>query len=223
MLHPQQHHQQPPHHNYGQGGPYQGTHGQQPPPQTHQAGQGSANRGRPTGGIYINQVCCPTYAARLQIQVMKFCLFSACGSRRWLLIFLPSCTKKHHCSAKLPDTAAIQAQNRLHNTLDNLTGIVFAVCGSGTLHGFAETSNRASLCLVQSLSQAAVARMAPTIQWTPLVNLVVSHLPDQVVPCAGEESTEAGYQARREAVNVSCPLLCSPGSSAFTCAMHGIA
>ena len=61
------------------------------------------------------------------------------------------------------------------------------------------------MCVLQSLSQAAVARMAPTIQWAPLVNLVVSHLPDQVVPCAGEESTEAKYQARREAVSVSYP------------------
>lgn len=39
--------------------------------------------------------------------------------------------------------------------------------------------------------------------WAPLVTMLVQHAPDQVVACAGEESTEAEYQARRQSVNVS--------------------
>ena len=44
--------------------------------------------------------------------------------------------------------------------------------------------------------------MQATTQWGPLLTLVVPRQRDQVVACAGEESTEAEYQARREAVNV---------------------
>ncbi|KAL3137975.1 hypothetical protein ABBQ38_005218 [Trebouxia sp. C0009 RCD-2024] len=57
--------------------------------------------------------------------------------------------------------------------------------------------------LNQNLSEADVARMVPTVAWGPLVSLVPPALPDQssAVPCAGEASTEADYQARREAVN----------------------
>ena len=45
--------------------------------------------------------------------------------------------------------------------------------------------------------------MKATVAWAPLVTLLVPHVPDQVVACAGEESTEAAYQARRQSVNVS--------------------
>ena len=48
--------------------------------------------------------------------------------------------------------------------------------------------------------------MRATVAWAPLVTLVVPRVAEQVVAGVGEESTEAEYQARREAVNVSSPL-----------------
>lgn len=64
--------------------------------------------------------------------------------------------------------------------------------------------------MLQNLSEAAMARMVPTVAWAPLVSLAPACLPDQscALPCAGEASTEAEYQARREAVIVSCYTLC---------------
>ena len=55
---------------------------------------------------------------------------------------------------------------------------------------------------IQVPSEAALSKMQATSQWGPLLTLVVPRQPDQVVACAGEGSTEAEYQARREAVNV---------------------
>ncbi|KAL0034616.1 hypothetical protein WJX79_010733 [Trebouxia sp. C0005] len=55
--------------------------------------------------------------------------------------------------------------------------------------------------LTQATTEAALARMKATVAWAPLVTLLVPHVPDQVVACAGEESTEAAYQARRQSVN----------------------
>ncbi len=49
--------------------------------------------------------------------------------------------------------------------------------------------------------------MKATVAWAPLVTMLVQHVPDQVVACAGEESTEAAYQARRQSVNVSSQKL----------------
>ena len=49
--------------------------------------------------------------------------------------------------------------------------------------------------------------MKATVAWAPLVTLLVQHVADQVVACAGEESTEAAYQARRQSVNVSSQKL----------------
>ena len=48
--------------------------------------------------------------------------------------------------------------------------------------------------------------MRATVAWAPLVTLVVPRVAEQVVAGVGEESTEAEYQARREAVNVSSLL-----------------
>lgn len=64
--------------------------------------------------------------------------------------------------------------------------------------------------VVQNLSEAAVARMVPTVAWAPLVSLALPCHSDQgcAMPCAGEASTEAEYQARREAVIVSCYAVC---------------
>ena len=56
---------------------------------------------------------------------------------------------------------------------------------------------------VQGASEAALARIKATVAWAPLVPMLVQRAPDQVVACAGEESTEAEYQARRQSVNVS--------------------
>ena len=66
-----------------------------------------------------------------------------------------------------------------------------------------------SVCDVepQATTEAALARMKATVAWAPLVTLLVQHVPDQVVACAGEESTEAAYQARRQSVNVSSQKL----------------
>ena len=66
-----------------------------------------------------------------------------------------------------------------------------------------------SVCAVepQATTEAALARMKATVAWAPLVTLLVQHVPDQVVACAGEESTEAAYQARRQSVNVSSQKL----------------
>ena len=64
----------------------------------------------------------------------------------------------------------------------------------------------ADVCLADGfflqVSEAALASMQATVRWGALVTLVVPQQPDQVVAGAGEESTEAEYQARREAVNV---------------------
>jgi len=58
---------------------------------------------------------------------------------------------------------------------------------------------------LQGVPDTALARMKATVGWAPLVTLLVTHVPEQVVACAGEESTEAEYQARRQSVNVSLP------------------
>lgn len=64
--------------------------------------------------------------------------------------------------------------------------------------------------VVQNLSEAAMARMVPKVEWAPLVSLASPRQSDQscAMPCAGEASTEAEYQARREAVIVSCHTVC---------------
>ena len=64
--------------------------------------------------------------------------------------------------------------------------------------------------VVQNLSEAAVARMVATVAWAPLVGMASPRHADQscAMPCAGEASTEAEYQARREAVIVSYRTVC---------------
>jgi len=77
------------------------------------------------------------------------------------------------------------------------------------LEGVKTHTQEMSVCDVkpQATTEAALARMKATVAWAPLVTLLVQHVPDQVVACAGEESTEAAYQARRQSVNVSSQKL----------------
>lgn len=135
MLQPQQHHQQPPHHHYGQGGPYQGTHAQQPPAQTHQAGQGSTKRGRPSGGVHINQVCCLSTCIEpgLNMQGHELlhvlcCLFSEMSAVMPATICqdIYPLAMDVVCLAEMPGPAAVQRQHGLHDNLYNFTCTVFA-------------------------------------------------------------------------------------------------
>lgn len=66
------------------------------------------------------------------------------------------------------------------------------------------------MLLVQAVSEAALSRMQAVVAWGPLVALVVPRQPDQVLAGAGEDSTEAQHQARREAVNVSAVCIHTP-------------
>ena len=79
-----------------------------------------------------------------------------------------------------------------------------------------------SVCAVepQATTEAALARMKAGVAWAPLVTLLVQHVPDQVVACAGEESTEAAYQARRQSVNVSLTIAATTAHATTACTWY---
>ncbi len=139
-----------------------------------------------------------------------------------------------------PSSFSVQTSERVlhpeewHDTWRDPGGLKWEV-GSrrqpleGVKRGFAPDT---SVCDIepQATTEAALARMKATVAWAPLVTLLVQHVPDQVVACAGEESTEAAYQARRQSVNVSSQQLplqlmqlllvlsaCNHDSSAMVC------